>query len=166
MDLGLTGKSAIVTAASRGLGSASALALAREGARVTICARMAAGIETTARRIRADTGQDVPAVQADISATAGVSAVVSAGAARFGGIDVLVINSAPPPMGSFGDLADDDRRQAFEAVTLTFTRLVRQAVPSMRDRGWGRIITNQSSSVKQPAANIDLSNDTRPGVAG
>ncbi|MGH3248495.1 MAG: SDR family oxidoreductase [Trebonia sp.] len=166
MDLGLTGKVALVTAASKGLGKASALALAREGARVTICARTAADLEAAAGEIRAETGRHVLAVQADVSTAAGVSTAVSATAARFGGIDVLVINSAPPPMGSFGDLTDDDWRQAFEAVTLTFTRLVREAAPFMRDRGWGRIITIQSSSVKQPAANIDLSNGTRPGVAG
>lgn len=166
MDLGLTGKVALVAAASKGLGKASAMALAREGARVTICARTAADLEAAAGQIRAETGRDVLAVQADISTAAGVSAVVSSTVARFGGIDVLVINSAPPPMGSFGDLADDDWRQAFEAVTLTFTRFVREAVPFMRGRDWGRIITIQSSSVKQPAANIDLSNGTRPGVAG
>jgi 3-oxoacyl-[acyl-carrier protein] reductase len=166
MDLGLTGKSALVTAASKGLGKAAALALAREGTHVTICARTAAGLDAATRQIRAETGQYVHAVQADISTAAGVTAAVSAAAAHSGGIDVLVINSAPPPMGSFDALGDDDWRQAFEAVTLAFTRLVREAVPVMRDRGWGRVITIQSSSVKQPAANIDLSNGTRPGVAG
>lgn len=166
MDLGLSGKAAIVGAASRGLGKASAMALAREGARVTICARTEAGLAAAAADIRRESGADVLAVQADLTTAAGVERVVESAVARFGGVDVLVTNSGGPALGRFDDLSDDDWRQALEAVTLSFVRLVRAVVPHMRARGRGRIVGIQSTSVKQPVQGIDLSNGLRPGIAG
>lgn len=166
MDLGLDGKVALVAASSKGLGKASALALAREGARVTLCARTAADLEAAAEEIRQKTGAEVLAVPADLSRAPDIDHVVRATAERFGGVDVLVDNSGGPAIGRFADLTDDDWRQAFEVVTLNFVRFVRAVTPYMRARRWGRIIAIQSSSVKQPVDNIDLSNGTRPGVAG
>jgi len=166
LDLGLSGKVAVVAASSKGLGKASALALAREGARVAICARTAADLERTAGQIRDETGAQVLAVPADLATAAGVTSVVEAAVARFGGIDILVANSGGPPLGQFGDFTDDDWRQAFETVTLNFVRFVRAVLPHMRNRPWGRIVGIQSSSVKQPVRNIDLSNGIRPGLAG
>jgi 3-oxoacyl-[acyl-carrier protein] reductase len=166
VDLGLSGKVAVVAASSKGLGKASALALAREGARVTICARTAADLELAADEIRAETGADVLAVPADVRTAAGICAVVAATAERFGGIDILVDNSGGPAIGKFADLTDDDWRQAFEVVTLNLVRFVREVVPYMRRNSWGRIVGIQSMSVKQPVENIDLSNGIRPGVAG
>jgi 3-oxoacyl-[acyl-carrier protein] reductase len=166
MDLGLEGKVALVTGASKGLGRASALALAREGARVAICARTAATLEGAAAEIAAATGAEVLAVPADLSSAAGVAGAVAAAAERFGGIDVLVANSGGPPIGGFAELTDEDWLRAFEVVTLTFVRMVRAVVPYMRARHWGRIVGIQSMSVKQPVGNLDLSNGTRPGVAG
>jgi 3-oxoacyl-[acyl-carrier protein] reductase len=166
VDLGLSGKSAIVAAASKGLGKASALALAREGARVTICARTQADLDATAGQIRERTGADVLAVPADLTRAEDIAKVVDAAAARFGGADILVNNSGGPPLGSFDDFDDEAWRQAFEIVTLNFVRFVRAVVPHMRERGWGRIIGIQSSSVKQPVPGIDLSNGIRPGIAG
>ncbi len=166
MDLGLTGKVAVVAASSKGLGKASAMALAREGARVTICARTSADLDRAAALITDETGAEVLAVAADLSTAAGVSAVIDAAADRFGGIDILVANSGGPPLGQFGDFSDEDWKQAFETVTLSFVRFVRAVLPHMRNRPWGRIIGIQSSSVKQPVRNIDLSNGIRPGLAG
>jgi 3-oxoacyl-[acyl-carrier protein] reductase len=166
VDLGLDGKVAIVAASSKGLGKASALALAREGARVTICARTAADLEATAVEIRQETGAEVLAIPADLTRAPDIENVVRATVERFGGVDVLINNSGGPRIGRFADLSDDDWRQAFEVVTLNFVRFVRAVTPSMRARHWGRIIGIQSSSVKQPVENIDLSNGTRPGVAG
>ncbi len=166
MDLGLSGKVAVVAAASKGLGKASALALAREGARVTICARTAADLQRAADEIRAETGADVLAVPADVATADGISSVVAAAADRFGGIDVLVNNSGGPAIGKFTDLTDEDWRQAFEVVTLNFVRFVREVVPYMQRNQWGRIVGIQSMSVKQPVGNIDLSNGIRPGIAG
>jgi 3-oxoacyl-[acyl-carrier protein] reductase len=166
VDLGLKGKVALVAASSKGLGKASALALAREGARVTICARNEADLRAAAGEIERETGAEVLAVPADLTTAEGITGVVAAAAGRFGGVDVLVNNSGGPAMGKFADFSDDDWRQAFEVVTLSFVRFVREVVPHMRQRGWGRIVGIQSSSVKQPVPGIDLSNGTRPGIAG
>ena len=166
MDLGLKGKVALVGAASKGLGKASALALAREGARVTICARTEADLHAAAQEIREETGAEVLAVPADLTSAPDIKSVVAATAERFGGVDVLVNNSGGPAPGRFADLTDDDWRQAFEVVTLNFVRFVREVVPYMRRERWGRIVGIQSSSVKEPVQGIDLSNGIRPGVAG
>jgi 3-oxoacyl-[acyl-carrier protein] reductase len=166
VDLGLTGKVAIVGASSKGLGKASALALAREGACVTICARTQADLQAAADQIEHETGAEVLTVPADLTTEAGIQAVVAATVARYGGVDVLVHNSGGPAKGRFADFSDDDWRQALEVVTLSFVRFVREVLPHMRSRGWGRIVGIQSSSVKQPVEGIDLSNGLRPGIAG
>ena len=99
MDLGLAGKVALVAASSKGLGKASALALAREGARVTICARTGADLDAAAAEIRRETGAEVLAVPADLTSAAGIHSVAAATAERFGGVDVLVNNSGGPARG-------------------------------------------------------------------
>ena len=166
MDLGISGKSALVAAASKGLGKASALAVAKEGARVTICARTQADLDAAAAEIGDQSGAEVLAVAADLTSAEAIQQVVAAATERFGGVDILVSNSGGPPVGSFADFTDDQWRAAFEIVTLSFVRFVRAVVPQMRERGWGRIIGIQSSSVKQPVQGIDLSNGIRPGIAG
>jgi 3-oxoacyl-[acyl-carrier protein] reductase len=166
VDLGLNGKVALVAASSKGLGKASALALAREGARVTICARTETDLEAAAEEIRREAHAEVLAVPADLTNAAGIQSVVRATVERFGGVDVLVNNSGGPALGRFPDLTDDDWRQAFEVVTLNFVRFVREVVPHMREKRWGRIIGIQSSSVKEPLQYLDLSNGIRPGIAG
>ncbi len=166
MDLGLSGRTAVVAAASRGLGRASALALAREGANVAICARDGEELEAAAAEIRADSGAEVLAVPADLTDPEAIAGVVAAAVERFGGLHVLVHNSGGPPVGRFGDIDDEQWHLGFELVTMSFVRFVRAAVPHMRAGGWGRIVGIQSSSVKQPVAGIDISSGTRPGVAG
>ncbi|HUE28273.1 MAG TPA: SDR family oxidoreductase [Solirubrobacteraceae bacterium] len=166
MDLGLDGKVAVVGASSKGLGKASALALAREGARVTICARTETDLETAAEEIRDATQAEVLAVPADLTRAEDIRNVVIKTVERFGGVDVLVNNSGGPKVGKFGDLTDEDWRLGFEVVTLNFVRFVREVIPYMRERQWGRIIGIQSMSVKEPVESIDLSNGIRPGIAG
>jgi 3-oxoacyl-[acyl-carrier protein] reductase len=166
VDLGLNGKVAVVAASSKGLGKASALALAREGARVTVCARTESDLEAAAEEIRRETGAEVLAVPADLTHAEDIRSVVARTVERFGGVDVLVNNSGGPSLGRFPDLTDDDWRQAFEALTLNFVRFVREVIPHMREKRWGRIIGIQSSSVKEPVEYIDLSNGIRPGIAG
>ena len=166
MDLGLRDRVALVGGSSRGLGKASALALAQEGARVTVCARDREQLEATAADIREQSGSEVLAVAADLASAEGVEQVVGRTVEQFGGLDVLVTNSGGPAPGKFGDLDDEAWRQGFEVVTLSFVRFVRAALPHMRARGWGRIIAIQSSSVKEQVPFLDLSNGIRPGVAG
>jgi 3-oxoacyl-[acyl-carrier protein] reductase len=157
VDLGLKGKVAIVAASSKGLGKASALALAREGARVTLCARTKDDLEASADEIRRATGTEVLAVPADLTRAEDIQHVVAATVERFGGVDVLVNNSGGPRVGKFPEFTDDDWREAFEVVTLNFVRFVREVTPHMREKRWGRIIGIQSTSVKEPVAYIDLS---------
>src|SRR5581483_6558710 len=92
--------------------------------------------------------------------------VVAATIERFGAVDILVNNSGGPARGKFDEFTDDDWRQGFEVVTLNFVRFVREVVPYMRQKGWGRIVGIQSISVKEPVEQIDLSNGIRPGIAG
>lgn len=165
MDLGLRDKTALVGASSKGLGLASALALAREGANVTVCARGKQALESAAAQIR-ETGAEVLAVAADLNDGGEIERVVDATVERFGGLDILVNNSGGPQHGVFAELSDDAWREGFEVVTLNFVRFVRAALPHMRARGWGRIVGIQSLSVKQPVPFLDLSNGIRPGVAG
>jgi NAD(P)-dependent dehydrogenase (short-subunit alcohol dehydrogenase family) len=127
VDLGLGGKVAVVAASSKGLGKASALALAGEGARVRICARSEQELAAAAEEIRAETGADVLAVSADLRTPEGIQRVVAATVERFGGVDVLVNNSGGPAPGKFPSLTDDDWRHGFEVVTLNFDDTTIQA---------------------------------------
>lgn len=166
MDLGLRGKVALVTAASKGMGKACALGLAAEGARVAMCARREADLRAAADEVRRQTGAEVLAVPTDVTRAAEVEALVARTIATFGGVDILVANAGGPPRGTFDELTDVQFQQAFELSLLSVVRLIRAVLPSMRARRWGRILTIQSSSVKQPIPGLLLSNAVRPGVAG
>jgi 3-oxoacyl-[acyl-carrier protein] reductase len=166
MDLGLKGRVALVTAASKGMGKACALGLSAEGARVAMCARGEADLRAAADEVRARTGGEVLARPADVTRAADVEALVGATREAFGGIDVLVANAGGPPRGTFDELSDAQWQAAFELSLLSTVRLIRAVLPSMRRRRWGRIVTIQSSSVKQPIPGLLLSNAVRPGVAG
>ena len=167
MDLGLSGKVALVTAASKGLGRAIATELAREGARVVISSRDEEALSRTAAEIREETGAEVDYRAADLRNAADIEALVSHAAERFGGVDVLVNNTGGPPAGTFEDLEDDAWQTAFEQILLSLIRCVRGVLPHMREgEPWGRIVNVASSSVKQPIENLTLSNTFRAGLAG
>lgn len=154
---------ALVCAASRGLGRASAEALARDGFKVAICARGRDALAEAARALAAS-GADVLAIPADLSNAADVDRVFQATMDRFGGLDVLVTNTGGPPSGPF--MAFDERAwiQAIDSLLLSVVRLCRGAIPLMRARGGGRIIHITSISVKQPIAGLVLSNALRSAV--
>jgi 3-oxoacyl-[acyl-carrier protein] reductase len=166
MDLGLAGRTALVTAASKGMGKACALAFASEGARVAMCARTEADVMAAAEEIRAKTGAEVLAMPADVTRAADVTALVTRTTERFGGVDVLVANAGGPPRGGLDEFTDEQWHAAFDISVLSVVRLIRAVVPSMRARRWGRVLTIQSTSVKQPVDGLLLSNAVRPGVAG
>lgn len=166
MDLGLSGKAVLVTAASKGLGRAIATELAREGARVVISSREEGALSKTAAEIREETGAEVDYRAADLKSAAEIEALVSHAAERFGGVDVLVNNTGGPPAGTFDDLDDAAWQAAFEGILLSLIRCVRGVLPHMRERGGGRIVNVASSSVKQPIENLILSNTFRAGLAG
>jgi 3-oxoacyl-[acyl-carrier protein] reductase len=166
MDLGLKGKVAIVTAASKGMGKACALGLATEGARVAMCARTERDIRTAAEEVRTKTGAEVLPITADVTKADDVKVLVARTVEAFGTVDVLVANAGGPPRGVFDDMTDEQWYAAFEISLLSVVRLIREVLPFMRQRRWGRIITIQSSSVKQPIPGLILSNAVRPGTAG
>lgn len=166
MDLGLKGKAALVMAASKGMGKACALGLASEGARVAMCARGQTALDAAAAEVKEKTGAEVRALTADASRHDDIRRVVEGTVAAFGGVDVLVANVGGPPPGPFDQVSDEQWLAAFEQVHLSTVRLIREVLPHMRKRRWGRILTIQSSSVKQPVEGLMLSNGIRPAVAG
>lgn len=162
----LTGKCAIVCAASKGLGKASALALARAGARIAICARGRDALEAAAAEIRTSGGSLVVPVVADVARAEDVQRLVATAAAELGGIDVLVTNTGGPRSGSFESISDDDWIESFDSLVMSVVRLCRAVIPHMRERGGGRIIHVTSVSVKQPIDGLVLSNALRAAVTG
>ena len=160
MDLGIDGKVALVTAASKGLGRASAVALSEAGAKVVICARGEAAL----KQAEAAMPGGALAIVADVTDPGAPAALVAATVERFGGLDILVGNAGGPPAGRALEPDDDAFRAAFEANALTSIRLVRAAVPHMRSAGWGRICLIASYSVKQPLPGLALSNTARTAL--
>lgn len=166
MDFGLKGKRALVMAASRGLGYASALGLAREGCHLVICSRDQARIAAAAAQIRTATGAKVKALVSDVSSGAEADRLVAAAVAEYGGLDIVVHNAGGPPAGETLAMSDEQWQKAFEQNLLSFTRIVKAAAPEMQKAGYGRVITIASSSIKQPIPNLALSNALRAGVWG
>jgi len=166
MDLGIRGKVALVAAASQGMGRATALALAREGARVVLCARNQGPLDDAAAAIRAETGTELLAFPADVSSPADIHALVAAATTSFGGVDFLVTNAGGPPTGRMEGLTEEQWSQAYELTFQSAVRLVRACVPSMRSRGGGSIVSITSISVKQPIEGLLLSNTMRAAVVG
>jgi 3-oxoacyl-[acyl-carrier protein] reductase len=166
VDLGLSGRPALVAAASKGLGRASALALAAEGARVAICARDGDALEETRKVIAEETGAEVVAVPADVGTEEGALRFVRKGAEALGGCEILVANAGGPPSGEAMGFSDDDIRGAIELNLLSTIRMIREAVPLMRRAGYGRVVVISSSSVKQPVSGLVLSTTARAAAAG
>jgi 3-oxoacyl-[acyl-carrier protein] reductase len=166
VQLGLSGRRALVAAASRGLGRASAEALAAEGCRVAICSRDAGELNRTRDEIASATGAEVVAIPADVSAEMGATGFVRAAVEALGGCEILVANAGGPPPGRFDDLVDEDFRGAFELNFLSSVRMTREALPYMRRAGYGRVVVIGSSSMVQPIPGLMLSNAIRAGVAG
>ncbi len=153
-------------AASRGLGFASALGLAREGCHLVICSRDTSRIESAADRIRQDTGARVRAVAADVKDGTEAARLVDLAVAEYGGLDIVVHNAGGPPAGEFRAMSEAQWQHAFEQNLLSFVRIVNAAAPEMKKGGYGRILTIASSSIKQPIPNLVLSNALRAGVWG
>jgi len=166
MDFGLTGKVAIVAAASSGLGKAAAMELAAEGARVAINARSEVMLQEAAGEIQSATGTEVLAIAGDVTDEDIVRKLVAETKGRFGSVDILVANAGGPPAGFFDDFSAQDYREAIELNLISTINLCREAVPHMRERGWGRIVAITSIAAKQPVENLILSNTARAGVLG
>jgi len=161
MDLGLKDRRALVTAASRGLGRACAEALELEGAKVFISSRDATAIEKTGKAIRA-----AGWAAADVSKPGEPESLVEQARTRLGGLDILVVNAGGPPPGTFQATALESWEAAFQLTLMSAVRLVKAAVSDLKQSGHGRIIFITSISVRQPIANLILSNTLRAGVTG
>jgi 3-oxoacyl-[acyl-carrier protein] reductase len=166
VDLGITGKVAIVAAASRGLGQAVAHELAAEGARVVMCARGADALEKARASIAAATGGEVRAVAADLATTEGVHRVFAEAERVFGHVDILVNNTGGPPSGPFEQHDWTAWQGAVDLLLRSAVELTRCVLPGMRQRHWGRIINITSIAVKQPVDGLMLSNAIRGAVTG
>jgi len=162
MDLGIAGRKAIVCAASKGLGRACALSLAREGVDLVITARTPGPLEATAEEIRSATGVSVRTVASDITTDEGRAAVLAACPDP----DILVNNAGGPPPGDFRDWRREHWMAAVEANMFTPIEMIRATVDGMIGRGFGRVVNITSSSVKAPIEVLGLSNGARAGLHG
>lgn len=162
MDLGIKGKWAVVCAASQGLGYGCARSLAGEGVNVVMNARTESTLNEAADRIRKETGVQVVAVAADITAEAGRRAVLAACPQ----VDILINNAGGPPPGDFRQFTREDWLNAVEANMLTPIELIKATVDQMTERQFGRIVNITSSAVKAPIEILGLSNGARSGLTG
>lgn len=160
MDLGLTGKRALVGGASSGLGAAIAAELAGEGARVSVVARSGDRLRASAERIGG------VAVDVDLATASGPGSAVERTVGALGGLDLVVVNSGGPPGGTFEQVTDETWARAAEGTLLSTVRLIRAALPHLRQGIDPAILVIVSSSVRQPIPGLVTSNVLRPGLAG
>ena len=166
MDLGLKNRIALVAASSTGLGKAVAMGLAREGAKLALCSRNPATLNRTAGEIRRETGVEILAVPVDVTDEEEVHAFVDGATTHFGQVDICVTNAGGPPAKPFDATTLDEWRRAIDLNLMSTLFLAREVLPGMRERGWGRLITITSLTVKQPLDGLILSNTVRAAVAG
>ena len=162
MDLGLSGRNAVVCASSHGLGRACAIELARAGCRVVVNGRKAADLDRTVAEIRAETGVDVAPVVADVGTPEGQEALLAA----VPHVDILVNNNGGPPLRDFRAIDRDAMLAGVSANMVTPIELVQRVIDGMVERRFGRIVNITSASVKMPLAGLDLSSGARVGLTG
>ncbi len=162
MDLGISGKWAIVCASSKGLGRGCAEALAAAGVNVVLNGRGREALEATAAEIREAYGVEVKAIAADVTTDEGRAELLAA----CPNPDILVNNAGGPPPGLWSDWEREDFIKALDANMLTPIALIKAVLPGMMDRGWGRIVNITSQSVKAPIPALGLSNSARAGLTG
>jgi len=165
MDLGLKGKVALVSGASKGLGFAVARALAADGASVSISSRSQESIESAAKRIESETGARVLPMAVDVRDKSAIERWIASAAETFGGIDALMTNSGGPPAGDAVSFDDAAWQDAADLLLFSTIRMIRVAVPHMERRGGGAILVSTSSSVKEPVPNLGLSTVLRASVS-
>lgn len=165
MDLGISDRVALVTGASRGLGYASARALAAEGCAVAVVARSAQAIAAASDEL-GTLGVRSVGIAADVSESTAAARVVSEAEAVLGPIDILVANAGGPRPGGFSDVDDADWEQAVQQNLLATVRLMRAVLPGMRERRWGRIVAITSTTAREATDGLVLSNAVRAGVGG
>ncbi|PYT26949.1 MAG: 3-oxoacyl-ACP reductase [Acidobacteria bacterium] len=166
MDLGLKDRVALVAASSQGIGKAVAMALAREGTKLAICARTVAAISAAADEIRAATGVEVLARPTDVTDYDAVRRLVAETRERFGRVDICVTNAGGPPSKTFAETTVEDWASAVNLNLMSTVYFAREVLPLMQKQRWGRFLTITSVSVKQPIDGLVLSNSVRSAVSG
>jgi 3-oxoacyl-[acyl-carrier protein] reductase len=166
MDLGISGRVALVCGSTRGIGRAVARALAQEGARVVVNGRQPEGTTAAARELARDTGQAVLGMAGDVAEPDTAQRLVSQVHRELGRLDILFCNSAGPPAAPFADLPAEAWQRALDLNLLSAVHLCRAAVPLMRQSQWGRIICLSSFVAKQPLPGLILSTTARAGLLG
>ena len=166
MELGIKDRVAIVVASSQGLGKAVALGLAREGARLALCARTGSALEDTADQIRRETGAEVVARALDVTVHEEVRSFAGTVADQFGRVDICVANAGGPPSKTFAETTIEDWQAAANLNLMSTVYFAKETLPQMQERRWGRFIAITSVAVKQPIEGLILSNAIRSGVSG
>ncbi|MFZ5819130.1 MAG: SDR family oxidoreductase [Chloroflexota bacterium] len=166
MDLGLKNKRALVAGASRGLGFATALQLAREGCRVAVNGRDEAKVKAAAEKVHSETGVQVLGLAGDVSLPDVPGKLIQQTVAAFGGLDLLMTNAGGPPAGTFESFDEETWQKAVELSFMSHVRLIRAALPYLRKSETPSVLTVTSMSVKQPIANLVLSNSVRAATVG
>jgi len=166
MESGLRGKSALVTAGSKGIGKAVAAAFAEEGCNVTICSRTKSDLLETSKEIKEKYNVDPLWCVCDLNKSSDIESTFNATVKEYGNVDILVNNCGGPVPGYFAELQEKDWDHAYEQVLMSVVRCSKLVLPEMMNNEWGRIINITSISVKQPIENLMLSNSLRAGVTG
>ena len=166
MDLQLKDKRALVTGSSRGLGYATALALAREGCRVAINSRDEVKVSAAAQVITGETGAQVIGLAGDVAAPDVPERLVGESARAFGGLDILITNAGGPPSGAFESFNEVAWQKAIDLSLMSHVRLIRAALPYLKESNSGSVLTITSYAVRQPIPNLVLSNSIRLATIG
>ncbi len=166
MDLGIKGKTALITASSTGIGKAVADALASEGCNIAICSRTKKKLIETAHEIKNKYNIEPFWGECDLNQQKDIENFYEAVKKQFGIVDILVNNCGGPIPGFFRDLSEDDWNNAFKQVLMSVVKFSNLVLPEMISQEWGRIINITSIAVKQPVHNLMLSNSLRAGVTG
>ena len=164
MDLQIRGRVALVTGASSGLGRACALALAAEGVRLVVAARRLDELERVAAEARSAGAMDALALAVDLSEPTAIEVLIAKTEAAYGPVEILLVNGGGPKAGTYTTMRSADWDTAYNTTLKSALRLIEGVLPGMRKRGWGRIVALESTSVKQPIANLVLSNTFRTAV--
>lgn len=165
MDLGLKGKVAVVTGASKGMGQAIAAGLAAEGARLLMVARTAETLSAAAEAIRKATGADVSVLAGDVADPGLAQKIVDEATAKWGGLDIVVNNAGGPPPGNFLEHDEAAWQQALNINFLSAVRLIKAAAPHMKKKKWGRIVSLTSTVAKEPSPEMVLSAGARAALS-
>ena len=167
MELGLKGKVALVTAASKGIGYGVAKILAAEGCKVVVSSRKSDSISRARDQIIRETGnRDVYSVNADLTVKEDIDQLVKNAAAKFGPVDILAYNTGPPKPGIFNELSEADWDDSVKLLLMSAVWLTKRVLPGMERKKWGRLIFIASTTLRQPIPNLVLSNTVRLSLAG